>query len=44
MLVFLSVAAFGAGRIFGLDAKLEQYEVDGRPFVERYSWARYLLG
>ena len=44
MLVFLSVAAFGAGRILGLDAYIEQYEVGGVPLVERYPWARYLLG
>lgn len=30
LLVFLSVAAFGAGRILGLDAVVEQYEIDGR--------------
>ncbi|WP_232700714.1 DoxX family protein [Halobacterium wangiae] len=44
MLVFLSVAAFGAGRILGLDAYIEQYDVGGRPLVERYPWTRYLLG
>ncbi|WP_435347702.1 DoxX family protein [Haloarchaeobius sp. HRN-SO-5] len=44
MLVFLSVAAFGAGRIFGLDAYVEQYEVGGRPLVEAYPWTRYVLG
>ncbi|QKY18563.1 DoxX family protein [Halorubrum sp. CBA1229] len=44
MLVFLSVAAFGAGRILGLDAYIEQYKVDGVPLVERYPWARYILG
>ena len=44
MLVFLSVAAFGAGRILGLDAYIEQYKVDGVPLVERYHWARYILG
>ncbi|QCJ47483.1 DoxX family protein [Haloprofundus sp. MHR1] len=44
MLVFLSVAAFGAGRILGLDRYIEQYEVGGRPLVERYPWTRYLLG
>jgi thiosulfate dehydrogenase [quinone] large subunit len=44
MLVFLSVAAFGAGRILGLDARIEQYEVDGEPLVERYTWTRYILG
>jgi thiosulfate dehydrogenase [quinone] large subunit len=44
MLVFLSVAAFGAGRILGLDAYIEQYDVGGQPLVERYPWTRYLLG
>ncbi len=44
MLVFLSVAAFGAGRILGLDRYIEQYEVGGKPLVERYPWTRYLLG
>ncbi|EJN59563.1 DoxX family protein [Halogranum salarium B-1] len=44
MLVFLSVAAFGAGRIFGLDAYIERYEVDGVPLADRYPWAQYVLG
>ncbi|WP_336037163.1 DoxX family protein [Halobacterium yunchengense] len=44
MLVFLSVAAFGAGRILGLDKAVEQYDVGGQPLVERYPWTRYLLG
>lgn len=44
MLVFLSVAAFGAGRILGLDAHIEQYEIDGQPLVERYPSVRYILG
>jgi len=44
MLVFLSVAAFGAGRILGFDAVVEGYQVGGRPLVERYPWTRYLLG
>ncbi|QLD84807.1 DoxX family protein [Natronomonas halophila] len=44
MLVFLSVAAFGAGRILGLDAYIEQYDVGGQPLVERYPWTRYFLG
>jgi thiosulfate dehydrogenase [quinone] large subunit len=44
MLVFLSVAAFGAGRILGLDAYIEQYDVGGEPLVERYPWTRYFLG
>ena len=44
MLVFLSVAAFGAGRVLGLDGYAERYEVGGRPLVERYPWTRYVLG
>ncbi|MFT4946271.1 MAG: thiosulfate dehydrogenase [quinone] large subunit [Natronomonas sp.] len=44
MLVFLSVAAFGAGRILGLDAYIEQYDIGGKPLVERHPWTRYLLG
>jgi thiosulfate dehydrogenase [quinone] large subunit len=44
MLVFLSVAAFGAGRILGLDAYVEQYELDGETLVERYPRLRYVLG
>jgi thiosulfate dehydrogenase [quinone] large subunit len=44
MLVFLSVAAFGAGRILGLDAYLERYEIGGQPLLERYPRLGYLLG
>jgi thiosulfate dehydrogenase [quinone] large subunit len=44
MLTFLAVAAFGAGRILGLDAYVEQYDVGGQPLVERYPWMRYILG
>ncbi|MGB9965544.1 DoxX family protein [Halobacterium sp. CBA1126] len=44
MLVFLSVAAFGAGRILGLDAYIESYDVGGETLVERYPWLRYVLG
>ena len=44
MLVFLSVAAFGAGRILGLDAYVEQYEVDGVPLTEKYPALEYILG
>ena len=44
MLVFLSVAAFGAGRVLGLDAYIEQYEIDGQPLVERYPALAYILG
>ena len=44
MLVFLSVAAFGAGRILGLDAIIEQHEIDGQPLIERYPKLDYILG
>ena len=44
MVVFLSVAAFGAGRILGLDVLVEQYRIDGVPLVERYPSLRYVLG
>ncbi|WP_115863861.1 DoxX family protein [Halorussus litoreus] len=44
MLVFLSVAAFGAGRILGLDAIVENYDLDGETLVERYPRLRYVLG
>lgn len=44
MLVFLSVAAFGAGRILGIDAVIEQYEINGIPLVEKHPWTRYFLG
>lgn len=44
MLVFLSVAAFGAGRILGLDDYVEQIEVDGQPLIEKYPLLEYVLG
>ncbi|NHN47757.1 DoxX family protein [Halostella sp. JP-L12] len=44
MLVFLAVAAFGAGRILGLDAYVERYEIDGTPLVEKYPKLEYVLG
>jgi thiosulfate dehydrogenase [quinone] large subunit len=44
MLVFLAVAAFGAGRILGLDAYVETMDVGGRPLVERFPVLAYLLG
>ena len=44
MLVFLSVAALGGGRILGLDPHIEAYEIGGEPLIERYPWMRYLLG
>ena len=44
MLVFLSVAAFGAGRILGLDAWIENYEISGQSLLERYPILEYVLG
>jgi thiosulfate dehydrogenase (quinone) large subunit len=44
MLVFLSVAALGAGRILGLDAIIEKYDVGGETIVEKYPKLRYILG
>ena len=42
--VFLAVAAFGAGRILGLDAYIERLKVGGVPLVERWPRLRWLLG
>jgi thiosulfate dehydrogenase [quinone] large subunit len=42
--VFLTVAAFGAGRILGLDAYIERFEVGGQALVERFPALRYVLG
>ena len=42
--VFATVAAFGAGRILGVDAYIERIEIGGQPLVERFPVARYLLG
>jgi thiosulfate dehydrogenase [quinone] large subunit len=44
MLVFLAVGAFGAGRILGLDAIVENYDLGGETLTERYPKLRYLLG
>jgi len=44
LLVFLAVAAFGAGRILGLDALVERYEIDGTPLLEKYPALDYILG
>lgn len=44
MLVFLAVAAFGAGRILGLDTYIENYEVGGEPLIEKYPVLGYVLG
>jgi len=42
--VFLAVAAFGAGRILGVDRYVEQIEVGGEALIERYPALRYVLG
>ncbi len=44
MLVFLAVAAFGAGHILGLDARIERYMVGGEPLAEKYPALQYILG
>ena len=42
--VFLTVAAFGAGRVLGLDAYIEAIEVGGETLTERFPALRYVLG
>jgi thiosulfate dehydrogenase [quinone] large subunit len=44
MLVFLAVAAFGAGRILGLDAYIEDYKLGGKRLIEKYPKLDYILG
>ncbi|MFP8952747.1 DoxX family protein [Natrialbaceae archaeon A-arb3/5] len=44
LMVFLAVAAFGAGRILGLDRYIEQLQVGGQALVERFPKLRYVLG
>jgi thiosulfate dehydrogenase [quinone] large subunit len=44
LVVFLTVAALGAGRILGLDSYIEEYEVGGTPLVERWPALEYILG
>jgi thiosulfate dehydrogenase [quinone] large subunit len=39
MLLFMTIALFGAGRVWGLDAIIEKTE-----FVQKRPWMRYLLG
>jgi thiosulfate dehydrogenase [quinone] large subunit len=43
-IVFLTVAAFGAGRILGLDAYIEKLEVGGQALTEKFPALRYVLG
>lgn len=42
--VFLAVAAFGAGRVLGLDAYIERLEVGGEALIEKFPALRYVLG
>ncbi len=44
IMVFLAVAAFGAGRILGADRYIEQLDVGGEPLVERFPKLKYILG
>lgn len=44
LIVLLALAAFGAGRILGLDQFVEQYRVGGVPLIERYPALDYVLG
>lgn len=44
LLVFLSVAAFGTGRILGLGDYVEQDEVDGQPLIEKDPLLEYVIG
>lgn len=43
-LVRLAIGALAAGRVYGIDAILERYEVDGEPLIERHPRLRYVLG
>ena len=44
MVVFLAVAALGAGRILGLDVYIERLDLGGEALVERYPALGYILG
>ncbi len=44
IMVFLAVAAFGAGRILGADGYIEQLDVGGQPLIERFPKLKYILG
>jgi thiosulfate dehydrogenase [quinone] large subunit len=43
-LVFFAIAAFGAGRILGLDAYIERIDVGGQALIEKYPRLGYVLG
>ncbi|WP_255171564.1 DoxX family protein [Natrononativus amylolyticus] len=42
--LFLALAAFGAGRILGVDRYIEQLQVGQQTLVEKYPKLRYVLG
>lgn len=42
--LFLALAAFGAGRILGADRYIEQLRIGGQTLVETYPKLRYVLG
>ena len=42
--LFLALAAFGAGRILGADRYIEGLQVGGQTLVEKYPKLRYILG
>lgn len=42
--MFLAVAAFGDGRILGLDQYIENYDVGGEKLIEKYPKLDYILG
>ncbi|MCU4743750.1 DoxX family membrane protein [Halobacteria archaeon AArc-m2/3/4] len=42
--LFLALAAFGAGRILGADRYIEQLKVGSETLVEKYPKLRYILG
>jgi hypothetical protein len=42
--VFLTLAALAAGRIAGLDRRIEPLRVGGEPLIERFPKPRCLLG
>ena len=42
--VFATLAAFGAGRVLGVDAYIERLQVGGQALIERFPVLRYVLG
>lgn len=42
--LFLALAAFGAGRILGVDRYIESIDVGGKRLTERYPTLGYVLG